>query len=102
MGPIWCLRADGKWTESEDGSIRRKFQNMPPTHDGQRHWFEAPAFDHAAWQTGKNVFWFISILLRTRPMDNSNMNPHRIFPVRSIRTVHGRLQSSRSESQKPS
>ena len=53
VGPIWCLRADGKWTESEDGSIRRKFQDMPPTHDGQRHWFEAPAFDHAAWQTGK-------------------------------------------------
>ena len=53
VGPIWCLRADGKWTESEDGDSGRKFQNMPPTHDGQRHWFEAPAFDHASWQTRK-------------------------------------------------
>jgi len=51
VGPVWCLRADGKWVEREDGDLRRRFQNMPPTHDGKRHWFEAPAFDHASWQT---------------------------------------------------
>ena len=53
VGPVWCLRADGTWSESEDGVSGRKFQNMRPRHDGQRHWFEAPAFDHASWQTKK-------------------------------------------------
>ena len=55
VGPIWCLRADGQWTEGqrEDGHQWRKFENMPPAHDGKRHWFEAPAFDHASWQKGK-------------------------------------------------
>ena len=102
VGPIWYLRADGTWTESADGDSRRKFPNMPPRHDGQRHWFEAPAFDHASWQTRKNVFCFIFILLLTRPMDNANMNLRRIFPVKSIRTVHGQLQSSRPDNPKSS
>ena len=55
VGPIWCLRADGQWTEGqrEDDHQWRKFENVPPTHDGRRHWFDAPAFDHASWKKGK-------------------------------------------------
>ena len=55
VGPIWCLRADGQWIEGqhEDGHQWRKFENVPPTHDNRRHWFDAPAFDHASWKKGK-------------------------------------------------
>lgn len=61
-GPIWCLRADGQWKETvrSNGSVARNFENTPPGHDGRRHWFHAPAYDHALWQTKrqKRVFVF--------------------------------------------
>ena len=53
VGPVWCLRAEGKWINTENGNTREKFQNRPSVHDGRCHWFEAPAFDHAYWQKGK-------------------------------------------------
>jgi len=51
-GPIWCLRADGKWIEGKhrNGRPWRKFENAPVAHDGKRNWFDAPPYDHAWWQ----------------------------------------------------
>jgi hypothetical protein len=53
VGPVWCLRADGKWIEGKhaNGQPWRKFENAPPAHDGKQNWFDAPAFDHAWWQS---------------------------------------------------
>ena len=54
-GPIWNLRADGRWVETErpNGTGHRYFHNEPPGHDGKRHWFHAPPFDQANWQDKK-------------------------------------------------
>ncbi|HUS90428.1 MAG TPA: hypothetical protein VM695_01215 [Phycisphaerae bacterium] len=52
-GPVWLLRAEGRWTEGKQDNGRAwwKFQNDPPAHDGRRNWFDAPPYDHAWWQT---------------------------------------------------
>lgn len=52
-GPVWCLRADGQWKveKGRNGQEARRFINAPPHHDGKRHWFDAPAYDYAAWQS---------------------------------------------------
>ena len=51
-GPCWLLRAEGKWIDGKHGDGRpwRKFQNAAPAHDGNRNWFDAPAWDYAWWQ----------------------------------------------------
>ena len=41
-GPIWCLRAHGSAPDF-----------VPSSHDGKRNWFDAPAIDHAFWQTNR-------------------------------------------------
>jgi hypothetical protein len=51
-GPVWCLKADGKET-GRDGRGRMGYDNKPPGHDGERSWFDAPAWDHAWWQKRK-------------------------------------------------
>ena len=30
-----------------------KYDNQPPSHDGKRNWFDAPAWDHTWWQKQK-------------------------------------------------
>ncbi len=44
-GPCWLLRPEENW--KEDGRPDRG----PLEHDPKRNWFEAPAWDHAWWQT---------------------------------------------------
>lgn len=69
-GPIWCLRADGQWRETArpNGTIHRHFENVPSDHDGRRHWFHAPAYDHALWQTERKK----RVLLYIHPVNDQS------------------------------
>ena len=44
-GPCWLLRPDRNWKEDD------RADRGPVKHDPKRHWFDAPAWDHAWWQT---------------------------------------------------
>lgn len=48
VGPIWCLRTDSK-VVIRDEQVEVVHENPNPHHG--RHWFSAPAFDHASWAT---------------------------------------------------
>ena len=44
-GPCWLLRPDANWQEDN------RSDRGPVQHDPKRNWFDAPAWDHAWWQT---------------------------------------------------
>jgi hypothetical protein len=46
-GPCWLLRPEEDWKEDD------KPDRGPLRHDPSRNWFDAPAWDHAWWQTKK-------------------------------------------------
>jgi len=55
-GPVWLLRADGKWITKPDLTTDKghkrtgKFENIPVDHTTGQNWFDGPAWDHAWWQ----------------------------------------------------
>jgi hypothetical protein len=47
VGPCWLLRPDCGWREDDQPD------RGPTNHNPRQNWFDAPAWDHAWWQTQK-------------------------------------------------